>query len=85
MKVIVRNENLSRAEQNDCIRRILQIHSDLAFDHIVLESFENKIKDKLAVINHILTKMGGSLIGEPHNWNSAKRAECCEIIPNNLN
>ena len=30
----------------------------------------------------ILTKMGGTLIGDPETWNDAKRAEYYDTIPN---
>lgn len=32
----------------------------------------------------ILTKMGGSFIGDPLTWNDAKRAEYFETVPNSL-
>ena len=59
------------------------------YPHIQLESVEFftdgrdlffKAKNK----KRILTKMGGTYIGHPDSWNTAKRAEFQDTIPNKV-
>ena len=84
MKIIIQNGDISHAEQDEYVGLILKKYPGLEIDHIVLELSEDQIIYRIAVNEHILTKMGGSVIGDPQNWNTAKQSEYYETIPNRL-
>ena len=84
MKVIVVNGTLSTKEEDIYAKRILSMHPGVMIDEILLDASGEEIQYTAVVCNRLLTKQGGTVIGNPITWNDAKRAEYIETIPNSV-
>ena len=84
MEVIVTGGTLSNEEQ-----KYYESHVQEKYPHLEIHKLHLTVDGDFVNIavepkKRILTKMGGSLIGDPLTWNDAKRAEYLDTIPNSL-
>lgn len=83
MQVVVRNGELSEAEQDAYVRCIAGRYPPGAIEKVFLD-----VQDEYVDVSYIFhryrefRKLGGYCIGEPESWNAAKRAELRDTIPN---
>lgn len=83
MKVIVLNGPLSEKEQDAYIRRVTAQYPASSIEKLVLEVHEDYVDVRYTLRRRReLRKMGGYCISEPDTWNSAKRAEYRDMVPN---
>lgn len=83
MQIIVVNGPLSQREQDAYVRQITQKCPASAIDKLYLEVHEDYVDVHYTTHRYReLRKMGGYCISEPKTWNSAKRAEYRDMIPN---
>ena len=85
MQVVVLGGTLTEAEQDTYVRAVTKVYPvsiieklflNVQGDHIVVSYDLHRFRS--------LRKMGGYCIGEPSTWNSAKRAELRDTIPNSI-
>lgn len=84
MEVIVTGGTLSSAEQKYYENHVLEKYSHLDIQRLHLTVDGDFVNIAIEPKRRILTKMGGSLIGDPLTWNDAKRAEYFDTVPNTL-
>lgn len=85
MQIIVVNGPLSEREQDACIRQITRKYPASAIEKLYLEVHEDYVDVRYTLHRYReLRKMGGYCISEPATWNSAKRAELREMLPNSF-
>ena len=85
MQIIVLNGPLPEREQDACVRRITRKYPASAIEKLYLEVHKDYVDLRYTLHRYReLRKMGGYCIGEPSVWNSAKRAEFREMVPNRL-
>lgn len=85
MQIIVVNGPLSEREQDAYVRQVTKKYPMSAIEKLFLEVHEDYV-DVRYILHRFreLRKMGGYCISEPETWNSAKRAEYRDMIPNNF-
>jgi len=82
MKIIV-NGSLSDKEQDACIRRVTALHPASSIETLTLDVFDDYVDVRYTLYRRReLRKMSGCCISEPDSWNSAKRAEFQDTLPN---
>jgi len=82
MKIIV-NGPLSEKELDACIRRVTAQHTPSSIETLTLDVHEDYIDVHYSLLRRReLRKMSGCCISEPDTWNSAKRAEFQDMLPN---
>jgi len=84
MEVIVRNGVMPAEEQAYYENYISEKYPRLKIRRLFLTIDGDMVNISIELEKEILTKMGGTLIGDPLAWNSAKRAEYFDTIPNTL-
>lgn len=85
MKIIVVNGPLSEKEQDVYIRSVTSRHSASSIDTLTLEVRGDYVDVRYTLYRRReLRKMGGYCISEPDAWNSAKRAEYRDMVPNTI-
>lgn len=84
MRVIVVNGTLSSKEKDTYTERVLSLHPEVEIDELELDAGDEEIRYTAVVHKSLLTKQGGTVIGNPLTWNDAKRAEYMETIPNSV-
>lgn len=85
MQIIVVNGPLSEREQDSYIRRVTEKHPASAIEKLILEVHEDYVDVRYTLHRcRELRKMGGYCISEPDTWNSAKRAEYRDMVPNSM-
>lgn len=85
MQIVVVNGPLCEREQDACIRRVTSRVPASAIEKLFLEVHEDYIDVRYTLHRYReLWKMGGYCISEPQTWNSAKRAEYRDMIPNDF-
>ena len=84
MKVIVTGGEMSAEEQQRYIRYVLDKYpyAEIQSLHLALDG--DFVNVSIESQKGVLTKMGGTLIGNPLMWNDAKRAEHYDTIPNRI-
>ena len=83
MQIIVINGPLSEREQDAYVRQITRKCPASAIEKLYLEVHEDYVDVRYILHrSRELRKMGGYCISEPAAWNSAKRAELREMVPN---
>ena len=85
MKIIVINGPLPEKELDAYIRSVTSRHPASSIEKLILEVHEDYI-DVRYTLHRLreLRKMGGYCISEPDTWNSAKRSEYLDMVPNTL-
>lgn len=84
MEVIVTNGVISAEEQEYYEAYIARKYPQLNIRRLILTLEEDRVHFSIEPEKRILTKMCGTLIGDPLTWNDAKRAEYFDTIPNCL-
>ena len=84
MKVIVTGGEMNVEEQQHYIRSVLEKYPQAEIKAVHLAVDGEFVNVSIEPQKSVLTKMGGTLIGNPLKWNNAKRAECYETIPNRI-
>lgn len=85
MKIIVVNGPLSEKELDSYIRSVTSRHSASSIEKLFLEIHEDYVDVRYTLHRfRELRKMGGYCISEPDTWNSAKRSEYLDMVPNSL-
>ena len=84
MEVIVTGGMLSIEEQKYYESHVLEKYPHLEIRKLHLTVDGDFVNIAVEPRKRILTKMGGSLIGDPLTWNDAKRASYLDTIPNSL-
>lgn len=84
MEIIVTNGKITAEEQAYYERYILDKYHRLDIKTVYLTLEGETVCFEICPRKRILTKMGGSLIGDPLDWNDAKCAEYFDTIPNPL-
>lgn len=84
MEVIVTGGTLSNEEQKYYESQVFEKYPHLEIHKLHLTVHGDFVNIAVEPKKRILTKMGGSLIGDPLTWNDAKRAEYLDTIPNSL-
>lgn len=84
MEVVVSGGEMTAEEQQHYISRVLDKYPQEEIETLHLALDGDFVNVSIKPRKHILTKMGGSLIGNPLMWNDAKRAECYDTIPNRI-
>ena len=84
MEVIVTGGMLSIEEQKYYESHVLEKYPHLEIHKLHLTVDSDFVNIAVEPRKRILTKMGGSLIGDPLTWNDAKRASYLDTIPNSL-
>lgn len=83
MKIIILNGPISEKELDLYIRRVTSRHSASSIEKLILEVHEDYVDVRYTLHRcRELRKMGGYCISEPDTWNSAKRAEFLDMVPN---
>ena len=83
MQIVVLNGPLSEREQDIYIREVTRKCPASAIEKLYLEVHEDYVDVRYTLHRYReLRKMGGYCISEPASWNSAKRAELQEMVPN---
>ncbi len=83
MQIVVVNGPLCEREQDAYVRRITARVPASAIEKLILEVHEDYVDVRYTLHRRReLRKMGGYCISEPSTWNSAKRAEFQDMIPN---
>jgi len=83
LQIVVKNGVLSEAEQDIYVRRITDKFPVGMVDRIVLEVHDEYVDAQYTLHQfRELRKMSGYCIGNPEDWNEAKRAELRDTIPN---
>ena len=83
MQIIINNGPLSEREQDAYIRQITKKIPPSAIEKLYLDVHEDYVDVRYTPHRYReLRKMGGYCISEPAAWNSAKRAELREMVPN---
>lgn len=83
MQIVVINGPLSEREQDAYIRRVTGKYPASAIEKLILEVHEDYVDVRYTLHRYReLRKMGGYCISEPDTWNSAKRAEHRDMVPN---
>lgn len=83
MQIIVINGPLSEKEQDAYVRRVTEQYPASAINKLILEVHEDYVDVRYILHRYReLRKMGGYCISEPDTWNSAKRAEYLDMVPN---
>ena len=83
MQIIVINGPMSEREQDAYIRHVTKKYPMSAIEKLFLEVHEDYVDVRYTLHrSRELRKMGGYCISEPETWNSAKRAEYRDIVPN---
>ena len=84
MEIIVTNGVLSAQEQKYYENYIIKKYGHMNIRRALLTLDGDHVDIRIEPQKRILTKMGGSLIGDPLTWNDAKRAEYFDTVPNSL-
>ena len=84
MKVIVTNAEMTPEEQQGYVRYVLEKYPRFAIEKLILTVEDDMVRMSIIPRKSVLTKMGGTSIGDPLFWNDAKRAEFFDTIPNRL-
>ena len=84
MKVIVTNAEMTPEEQQSYVRYVLEKYPRFAIEKLILTVENDMVHMSIIPRKSVLTKMGGTSIGDPLFWNDAKRAEFFDTIPNRL-
>ena len=84
MEVIVRNGVMSAEEQAYYEKYISEKYPRLIIRRLFLTIDGDMVNISVEREKEILSKMGGTFIGNPLTWNTAKRAEYFDAIPNSL-
>lgn len=84
MKVIVTNAEMTPEEQQGYVRYVLEKYPRFAIEKLILTVENDMVHMSIIPRKSVLTKMGGTSIGDPLFWNDAKRAEFFDTIPNRL-
>ena len=83
MQIIVINGPMSEREQDAYIRHVTKKYPMSAIEKLFLEVHEDYVDVRYTLHrSRELRKMGGYCISEPETWNSAKRAEYRDMVPN---
>ena len=84
MEVIVKNGSLSPEEQKYYENYVLDKYPRLKIRRLYITVDGDYATFSIEPQKRFLTKMGGSMIGDPYTWNDSKRAEYFDTIPNTL-
>lgn len=84
MEVIVRNGVMSAEEQAYYEKYISEKYPRLIIRRLFLIIDGDMVNISVEREKEILSKMGGTFIGNPLTWNTAERAEYFDTIPNSL-
>lgn len=84
MEVIVKNGVMSAEEQKHYKDYILQKYPQLKIRRLFLAIDGDMVNISVEFQKEVLTKMSGAFIGNPLTWNTAKRAEYFDTVPNSL-
>lgn len=84
MEVIVRNGEMSVEEQAYYENYISEKYRQIKIRRLFLTIDGDMVNISVELEKELLTKMGGSYIGNPLTWNAAKRAEYFDTLPNSL-
>lgn len=85
MQIIVNNGPLSERELDAYIRQVTQKIPPSAIEKLCLDVHGDYVDVRYKLYRYReLRKMGGYCISEPETWNSAKRAEYREMVPNSF-
>lgn len=85
MQIIVINGPLPEREQDAYVRQVTKKYPMSAIEKLFLEVHEDYVDVRYTLHRfRELRKMGGYCISEPETWNSAKRAEYRDMVPNNF-
>ena len=85
MQVAVLNGTLSEAEQDAYIRQAAAKYPISVIEKLILDVEGDTVAMRCELHRfRELRKMGGYCIGEPSGWNSAKRAELQDTLPNQI-
>lgn len=84
MEVVVTNAKMSAAEQQHYIQYVSEKYPHITIQKLMLTVDGDTVKISIVPKRSILTKMGGTSIGDPLFWNDAKRAEYFDTIPNRI-
>ena len=84
MEVVVTNAEMTLEEQQNYIRYVLKKYPRLVIEKLILTVEDDMVRVSIIPKKRILTKMGGTSIGDPLFWNNAKRAEFFDTIPNRI-
>lgn len=83
MQIVVVNGPLSEKEQDACIRQVTRKYPASAIEKLYLDAREDYVDIRYTLYRYReLRKMGGYCISEPDTWNSAKRSEHRDMVPN---
>ena len=83
MQIIVINGPMSEREQDAYIRHVTKKYPMSAIEKLFLEVHGDYVDVRYTLHrSRELRKMGGYCISEPETWNSAKRAEFRDMVPN---
>lgn len=85
MQVVVLNGTLSEAEQDAYVWHITERFPLGVVEKVILDVHREYVEASYTLHRfRDLRKMGGCCIGEPTDWNQAKRAELRDTIPNRI-
>ena len=85
MKVVYLRDVLPQAEQAQYVQHILTEHPGKILEKVIFDVSEEFVDIHYTFCRQRnLSKMGGCCIGEPSSWNSAKRAEHRDTLPNSV-
>lgn len=85
MQVAVLNGTLSEAEQDAYIRQAAAKYPISVIEKLILDVQGDTVAVRCELHRfRELRKMGGYCIGEPSGWNSAKRVELQDTLPNRI-
>ena len=84
MEVVVTNAEMTLEEQQSYIRYVLKKYPRLVIEKLILTVEDDMVRVSIIPQKRVLTKMGGTSIGDPLFWNNAKRAEFFDTIPNRI-
>ena len=82
MEIVVRNGEIPYEERRYYAQYIMKKYPSILPERITLTLDGDWVEITVEPSRHTVTKMGGTLIGDPLRWNDAKRAEYFDTIPN---